>query len=312
MAHLGPRLARHGLQVEVIGRSPYLPVASRVWNDVTVTSVWSPRSKALEAIVHTAVGLLTLARRPPDIIHIHAIGPALLAPLARLLGARIVVTHHGFDYDRQKWGSFAKAVLRLGERLGMRFAHARIGVSAAIATAVHERYDLPTTFIPNGVAIVPPREGLSMLAPLGLAPRRYILMVARIVEEKRQTDLIAAFARLGDPGMTLVIAGGSEHAGRYLEAVQAAAQAVPNVRLVGVQTGETLAQLYANAALFVLPSSHEGMPIALLEALGYGLPVLASDIAANLALDLGPDAYVPLGDTDALAGAMRAKLAVAA
>ena len=46
-------------------------------------------------------------------MHIHAIGPALLTPMARLLGMKVVFTHHGPDYDRNKWGTAAKTILKL-------------------------------------------------------------------------------------------------------------------------------------------------------------------------------------------------------
>ena len=67
--------------------------------------------------------------RRPDILHIQAIGPAIMTPLARLFGLNVVVTHHGPDYDRQKWGFFAKLVLRIGEYFGMRCANERIAIS---------------------------------------------------------------------------------------------------------------------------------------------------------------------------------------
>lgn len=54
----------------------------------------------------------------PDIVHIHAIGPSILTPLDRLMGFKVVVTNHGPDYDRQKWGKVAKFMLRLGEKMG--------------------------------------------------------------------------------------------------------------------------------------------------------------------------------------------------
>lgn len=310
VAAISTRLAERGWQVEVLGRAPYL--ASRkpyLWKGVTVTPVWAPRSRSFEALLHTALGLFVAAWEKPDLVHIHAIGPALLTPLARLLGLHVVVTHHGFDYERQKWGPAARSILRTGEAMGMLFSHANIGVSKAIADSVRHRFSVSATFIPNGVEAPLAQLGTSHLDRIQVQPQRYILSVGRIVEEKRHLDLIEAFARLADPGFKLVIAGAADHAGSYQRAVEAAAAATPGVVLAGFQRGEALFQLYRHAALFVLPSSHEGMPMALLEALSYGVPCLASDIDANLAVDLGQDSYFPLGEVDRLTEAMRAKLA---
>lgn len=310
VAAISARLAERGWRVEVLGRAPYLPSPRPYrWKGVTVTPVWAPRSRSFEALAHTALGLIVAAGRNPDLVHIHAIGPALLTPLARLLGLNVVVTHHGFDYERQKWGRLAKSVLRAGEALGMLFSHANIGVSKGIVDSVRRRFSVGATFIPNGVENPFPRQDTSYLDEIEVVPRRYVLSVGRIVEEKRHLDLIQAFARLGDPALKLVIAGTADHAGCYQRAVEAAAAAAPGVVMAGFQRGEALSQLYRHAGLFVLPSSHEGMPMVLLEALSYGAPCLASDIDANLALDLGRDSYFPLGEVDALTQAMRARLA---
>ena len=59
--------------------------------------------------------------------------------------------------------------------------------------------------------------------------------------------------------------------------------------------------LVTHARCFVLPSSHEGRPIALLEAMSYRLPVIVSDIPANLEVGLEKEAYFPVGDIAALA-----------
>ena len=68
---------------------------------------------------------------------------------------------------------------------------------------------------------------------------------------------------------------------------------------------KTLEALYRNASLFVLPSSHEGLPIVVLEALGAGAPVLLSDIAANKDIGLPAKHYFPCQDVDALASALK-------
>lgn len=298
-----------GWDVEVIGRRPYLQKKQPyLWESVRVTPIWAPTSMKFEAIVHTVLGVLRAGFSRPDILHIHAIGPALAAPLARLFGLRTVVTHHGFDYNRQKWGRLARAMLKLGEWCGMRFANARIAVSNDIAQTMRQHYHVPVTFIPNGVTLRPACKDTAWLEKHGLIPKRYIALVARIVPEKRQLDLIEAFAKLADPCLKLALIGSAEYTAEYAEAVRARARAVPGVVLTGALQGDELSAVFSQAALFVLPSSHEGMPIALLEAMGYGLNVLASDITANVEVGLSRESYFPLGNIDALTDALRQKL----
>ncbi|WP_184261605.1 glycosyltransferase family 4 protein [Rhodopseudomonas rhenobacensis] len=307
---LAKELAASGWEVEVIGRSRYLPKrASRSWNGIRIVALWAPRRMAFEAVVHTFIGVCLAAWRRPDILHIHAVGPALLVPLARLFGLKVVVTHHGYDYDRQKWGALARRALKLGEFLGMHLAHRRIAVSNDVAKTMTARYGAAVSFVPNGVALTRATADTSIVAEFGLTPKRYVLLAARLVPEKRQTDLIEAFAKCYAPGFQLVLAGGAEFETPYARRVRAMASDVPGVVLTGFQSGDRLADLFNHAALFVLPSSHEGMPIALLEAMAAGLPVLASDIVANRELGLPADDYFPLGDIDALATAMAHKLA---
>ncbi len=307
---LASKLLGYGWDVEVVGRRGYLEDRKAyAWNGVDVVPLWAPRRMALEAIVHTFLGVWLAAWRRPDVLHIHAIGPALMTPLARLLGLKVVVTHHGYDYDRQKWGGFARRTLKLGERLGMRFSNGRVAISKDIAETMHARHHVAMTLVPNGVQVAPPTGEAGILAEFGLERRRYILLAARLVPEKRQLDLIRAFAKCGLSDTKLVLAGGAEFETPYAKEVRALAHDVSGVVLTGFQTGDRLAELFDNAALFVLPSSHEGMPIALLEAMAYGLPVLASDIVANQELELAPDEYFPLGDIDALASGIVDKLA---
>lgn len=302
-----------GWDVEVLGRKPYLKQKQAYqWEGVQVTPLWAPVSTKFEAIAHTFLGVLVAAVRRPDILHIHAIGPALLTPLARLFGLKAVVTHHGFDYNRDKWGGLARKMLKTGEWAGMRFASQRIAVSRHIVETMAERYHVSAQFIPNGVTLRESAGTSDVLQQFGLGEKQYVVMVARIVPEKNQHDLIAAFAAMQAAGYhtdkKLAIVGTADHQSPYVDQVKALAAQTPNVVLTGMQRGDDLAALYSNAALFVLPSSHEGMPIAMMEAMGYGLPVLASNITANLEVGLPEGDYFPLGNTKALAKQMAAKL----
>jgi glycosyltransferase involved in cell wall biosynthesis len=305
--HLYPRLVELGCDVEVITRSPYASPSLSGWRGVRFRRLWAPRWKILEAPCHSLLGVLYAAWRRPDILHIHAIGPALVVPLACLLGLRVVVTHHGPDYERAKWGRLARLILRLGERLGMQFADQRIAISEGIACLIQAKYGLDAAVIPNGVVLPDIPDSTGTLEHFGLKTRRYIIQVGRLVPEKRHLDLIAAFehAKLDLQGWNLVIVGEADHPDRYSQELKSKAAQTPGVVLTGFQSGLALGELYAHAGLFVLPSSHEGLPIAVLESLSYGVPALVSDIPAHLELGLDAGSYFELGNVRQLAAKLR-------
>jgi glycosyltransferase involved in cell wall biosynthesis len=300
--HLAPMLVKLGCDLEVIVRSSYQQDSTgKVWCGVKFTRLWAPKSKGFEAVVHTFLGVMYAAIKRPDVLHIHAVGPALMTPLARLFGLRVVVTHHGQDYDRQKWGFFARHILLLGEWLGMRFSNSRIVISNVIKELVVRKHAMPAELIYNGVVLPNLDSSTSYLEQFGLTKSKYIILVSRLVPEKRHLDLIAAFNQANLPDIKLAIVGSSDHPDSYVQSIIDAALKNPNIVLTGFQKGDTLRSLYTHAALFVLPSSHEGLSISLLEALSYGLPVIASDIPANLELGLDSESYFELGDIDNIA-----------
>ncbi len=299
--NLGPLLVELGCEVEAIVRKPYQQQESGSrWKGVRFVSLWSPKSKGLEAIIHTFLGVLYAAIKRPDILHIQAIGPSLMTPLARLLCLRVVVTHHGPDYDRLKWGGFAKLMLRLGEKWGVKYSHATIVISETIANLVKKNHAVESFLIPNGVVLQELSKSKVALQNYGLTKYKYILMVSRLVPEKRHLDLIRAFKKADLEGWKLVLVGSSDHPDDYSNQVVSQCMNTPNIISTGFLTGEPLKKLLTNAGMFVLPSSHEGLPIALLEALGYGLPCVASNIPANLEVGLPEECYFELGNIEQL------------
>lgn len=303
---LYPLLAKLGCDVEVVVRSPYWSEdRPRAWQGVRFCRLWSPKTTGLEALVHSLLGVLYACWKRPDVLHIHAIGPAIVAPIARLFGLRVVVTHHGPDYAREKWGPFARWVLQTGEKLGMRFSNQRIVISRVIGQMIRSKYGCDSVLIPNGAIIQEMPVSTGAPDRFSAKPGRYVLNVSRFVPEKRHLDLIRAFAEARLPEWKLLLVGSLDQPDDYINTVQSAADRAGGVVLTGFQSGLALKELYAHAGIFVLPSSHEGLPIALLEALSYGLTVLASDIPANLEIGLPGEQYFQLGDTAVLAGQLR-------
>lgn len=308
---LYPRLAAMGHDVTVIRRSSYVTDNNRIsdYRGVKLLDVYAPRRKSIEAIIHTTLAVFKARTLNPDLLHIHAVGPSLLVPLARLLGMKVVMTNHGPDYDRQKWGKLAKTVIKTGERFGTRWSNKVIVISKVIADILKRNYGYTgSRLIFNGVN--PPEKSTSTayLDSLGIIPGKYILTIGRFVKEKGFHDLIKAYSRLGDCGYQLVIAGDADHEDNYSRELKQLASD-NGVILTGFIKGEPLNEVMTNAALFVLPSYHEGLPISLLEAMSYNLDVVVSDIPANRLDNLEPGDFFHAGDVDALASAIGRKLA---
>lgn len=305
--NLAAGLIELGCEVEVIVRSAYVPKGVGVtWRGIRMVRLWAPRTSGVETFCHAFLGVMRAAVTRPDILHIHAIGPALYTPLARALGLRVVVTHHSANYENEKWGRLGRALLRLGEAHGMLCANQRIAVSESLAGRMRRSYQVPVFAIPNGITAPSQPAATGTLEAFGLQPGRYALCVARIDQQKRQLDLIDAMAATKGTGWPLALVGGADHDVDYVRAVKSAASGTPGVVMLGHQSGDALAELYGKAGVFVLPSSHEGQPIAVLEAMSYGCPMILSDIPAHREIAPEGTGFVAVGDIPALAAHLEA------
>jgi glycosyltransferase involved in cell wall biosynthesis len=286
---LGWRLAARGHEVTVFCRTNYVIDRQRTYRAMQLRHIPTVGSKHLDAIVHSALSTFSALWDHFDVLHYHALGPGLLAPLPKYLcQARVVQTIHGLDHQRAKWGLGARAILTVAAWLSARVPDATLVVSQALAQHYLSRYGRSVLHIPNGV-----NEPLSKPEPAeitrrwGLRKGRFVLFVGRLVPEKAPDLLIRAFRHI-DTCLRLVIAGDSCFTNHYTTSIRQMASADPRVLFVGYVYGQSLAELYNNAAVFVLPSVLEGFPLTLLEAASYGTPIVASDLPPHVEV-LGHD-----------------------
>ncbi len=305
---LYPRLVKLGCDVTVIRRSCYVTDHLSEYKGVKLKNVYAPRNKTFEAIIHSFLAVATAKKMKADIIHIHSIGPSLMAPFARMLGLKVVVTHHGPDYNRQKWNGIAKFWLKQGERLGVKYANELIVISNVINEIARKKYKRNNAHVIfNGVTSPVKSSGCEYLETWGLKKGNYILAVGRFVPEKGFDLLIEAFSKIERPDLKLVLTGDADHATNYSEELKK--QAVSNgTILTGFLSGSKLNEIFTHARLFVLPSTHEGLPIALLEAMSYELDVLVSDIPANKEVKLSDESYFHSEDIIDLCKKLKSKL----
>ncbi len=272
----GPRLVDLGNDVTVYCRTYFTPPLE-MHHGMRLIRLPTIRSKHFETTIHTLLSTVHAMFHGCDIVHYHALGPALFSFLPRLLGKKTVVTVQGLDWQRKKWGTIASLVLRAGERAAAEFPHATVVVSKTLHQYFREHYGAQTRYVPNGTTIRKPRAALRILER-GLQPDNYILFLGRFSPEKNCHLLIDAYQKL-DTTVKLVLAGGSSYSDGYARELRAHASG--KLLLLDWVAGDELDELITNAMLFVLPSDLEGLSLALLDSMGAGVCALASDIPEN-------------------------------
>ncbi len=247
------------------------------YNGVKLKTVFTFESSKLNAVVYSFLAAVRACFGNYDVVHFHAEGPASMCPLPKLFGKRVIVTIHGLDWQRAKWGGFATRFLKFGEKTAAKYADEIIVLSKNVQKYFLDTYGRKTVYIPNGVEKPEIKSDALLKDKFGIEKEGYILYLGRIVPEKGAHYLINAYKGL-DTDKKLVIAGGSSHTSEYMNEIKALAKEDERIIFTGFVQGEILEELYSNAYIYCLPSDLEGMPLSLLEAMSYGSCCLTSDI----------------------------------
>ena len=130
---LGTRLADLGHEVTVYCRSTYGNAPNGEYRGIRLRNAPTVGTKHLDAIVHSATSTAMAMAAGADVVHYHALGPGLLAPLPRFLSrSKVVLTVHGLDHERSKWGRAAQAVLGTAHWMSGRVPNRVVVVSKAL------------------------------------------------------------------------------------------------------------------------------------------------------------------------------------
>jgi glycosyltransferase involved in cell wall biosynthesis len=297
VCELAARLGQQGHRVTVITRR-----APR--DDLHAAAVGGP--KLLFPLL-AAWRYWRLASLPWDVVHVHESDGFLVALLVRLRralgtrgsGARLLATLQvsyvqerravrpvradGVVVSRPTPGEYLFAwgrapLLALLGRLTARLADAVVAPSAATAAELRADYGLrDVQVIPNGVAVPPPPP------PAAVGKSGPIVAFAgRLRTRKAAAVLLAAMPRVLErvPRCHLLILGGGEQE-RALHAMVRRLGLAHALELPGVLPRNEVARRLATVDVFCLPSTYEGLPLAILEAMSLGLPVVATAVSGN-------------------------------
>ncbi|HEX4784612.1 MAG TPA: glycosyltransferase family 4 protein [Candidatus Sulfotelmatobacter sp.] len=273
---VGKRLAEMGHEVTIYCRNYFTPDEA-AYNGMRLVRLPTIRSKHLETLIHTLLSTGHALIQRYDVVHYHALGPALFSFLPRLIGKKTVVTVQGLDWQRKKWGRFASAILWLGERASAYFPSSTMVVSKVLQQRYRELHRINGVYIPNG-GVLRTRSKPDIILDWGLEPNNYVLFLGRFSPEKGCHLLVEAFEQI-ETNAKLVMAGASSYCDDYSRRLRS--HASERIRILDWVSGNTLNELLTNAMIFVLPSDLEGLSLALLDAMGAGLCALTSDVPEN-------------------------------
>ena len=287
---LSTRLVKDGYQVVVYNRKGKNVQDKKAdkgnnklkkYKGVRIITIPTINKKGIDALLYSIFATIRALFGHYNIIHYHAEGSCAMLWLPHLFKIKTVVTIHGLDWQRSKWGGIATKYIKFGEKIAARYADEIIVLSQNIQKYFKEIYGRETMFIPNGVNKPTIREAKIIKEKYNLKKDNYILFLARIVPEKGLHYLIEAYNNI-NTDKKLVIAGGASHTNDYLKEIKNIIKENENIIMTGFVQGIELEELYSNCYLYCLPSDVEGMPLSLLEAMSYGCTCLVSDIDENV------------------------------
>jgi len=245
-----------------------------------------------------------LRQQDVDVLHTHLTYANILGPLAgRLSGVPVVSTVHNEFYDPKRDNRTRRRL----ETWSLRWLSKRIiAVSHAVAEAQQHRFGAkPMAIIPNCVMPIPsisPDERRQLRAQVAGETTWLLISVGRLARQKGYPDLAEAFSQVHQryPSSRLIIAGHEGSTQEKLKERIAELNLQDSALLLGPRSD--VPALLKASDMFVSASLWEGLPIALLEAMAAGLPVVATSVGdVPRVIEEGCGVLVPPGEPARLA-----------
>lgn len=223
------------------------------------------------------------ALRGYDVILILGVSGCLFMPLLRLLTrSKIIVNIDGLEHRRDKWGTMARKILLASEALAVKYADIIVSDNKGIQDYVTETYNRPSELIAYGGDHVhrhiTPEFRSQVLARYNLTDTDYAITVCRIEPENNSHLILEAFAQTN---RHLVFIGNWQHSEWSRNLYQRYSE-VPNLHLINaVYDLDTLYALRSSASLYIHGHSAGGTNPSLVEAMHFGIPIIAYDVVYN-------------------------------
>lgn len=236
------------------------------------------RANGVHSVAYDIVSLMRAAWSGADCILLLGVSGTVALPLIRLTSrARLIVHVDGLEWQRAKWTGFAKAFLRLSERMAVRWAHEVIADNPAVARHIAAVYGRRPTLVAYGgeqSRRTPPGD----ISDLDL-PERYLLAIARVEPENNLDLILETLAAM--PTHALVVAGNWNRSS-YGRSLRHRFARHANLHLIDtVYDPGRLRALRDRASVYLHGHGAGGTNPSLVEMMHFGVPIAAFDCAFN-------------------------------
>lgn len=221
--------------------------------------------------------------RDAVLFHYNAWPPSLSSWLPRLLGIVTVMQGHGLEWKRTKYSPFQRKIMKFMEWLTAKLNQNLLMCSREQTEFFFSEYHRKAETITGGVDLPPAQIAgeCVWLEKWKLSPGKYILFLGRLVQDKNPDVLIRSFQKMKHrSGLKLVISGDNPQLPVYVKKLHELAGADADIIFTGSIFGDEKNSLLKNCFCFCLPSTIEGLPLTLLEAMSFRVPCVVSDIPA--------------------------------
>lgn len=274
---LAPYMAETGWTTTVYGR-PGSTLPGDPIRDERVLTVETRglETKSLSTITYGFTAVLHACLRKPDVAIVMNVANGFWLPLLRLRGIPTVVNVDGIEWERAKWGRFAKTVFKLGAKFTALFGDTLVADSREISRRWKSDFNRDSVFIPYG-GDVP--EELAVVP--GFQHRGYVLVVARFVPENTISEFFESVPLIAAQ-YPVVIVGSSGYGGEFDHAASELDRLHENVTWMGhVSDDEKLMSLWRHSGVYFHGHSVGGTNPALVQAMACGAPIVARDTVYN-------------------------------
>ncbi len=268
-----------GCKVAVYCRKNYFKERPAEYKGARLVYLSTVTNKMLDTFVHTFISVLhVIFKNTADTIIVVNVGNAPFALLAKLFGKKVIFCVDGLDWERKKWGAFAKWYLRTCSYFAKWAAHEVVTDAGSVQEFYLKERGTKSHMIPYGTDIESGNSDPNVLKEIGVESKKYFIYVARFEPENNPLMVVKAHVASGST-LPLVMIGDNRYNQAFVDEIKRAAN--DKVIFLGYVFGTTYKTLLRESLAYIRAAEVGGISPAVIEAMGRGVCVIANDKPEN-------------------------------